>query len=232
MIDKETGYPIGQLAEAAGVTPRTIRYYAAEGLLPPPDVRGRYALYSGDHLRRLQLIARLKQAFLPLGEIKQRLEQLTGEQVRLLLSDIEEQPGQRAPSSALDYIARALHKPARSQAPRAPASASMGYQPLVMRPAPDSFQGGVRSPEMSVYRPDTAQFSTPSHPLQLGYAEPATAPLQEADMDPLRGSGETWQRIALAPGVELHIREPGTPAVQERLAKLVEAARRLFDNEG
>jgi len=33
-------YTIGQLAELAGVTPRTIRYYTAEELLPRPDARG------------------------------------------------------------------------------------------------------------------------------------------------------------------------------------------------
>jgi DNA-binding transcriptional MerR regulator len=56
---EETLYTISQLAEAAGVTPRTIRYYTAEGLLPRPDARGQYALYSQDHLLRLQLIGRL-----------------------------------------------------------------------------------------------------------------------------------------------------------------------------
>ncbi len=68
-------YSIGQLAELAGVTVRTIRYYAAEGVLPPPAtaVEGRYARYTQSHLNCLRLILRLKESFLPLSEIKRRI---------------------------------------------------------------------------------------------------------------------------------------------------------------
>jgi hypothetical protein len=41
---------------------------------------------------------------------------------------------------------------------------------------------------------------------------------------------ETWQRIALAPGVEIHLRQPVSPELEERAVRLVEAARRLFEN--
>ena len=40
--------------------------------------------------------------------------------------------------------------------------------------------------------------------------------------------GETWQRIAVAPGVELHVREPATSARREQVARLLEQARDLF----
>lgn len=67
-------YSIGQLAELAGVTVRTIRYYAAEGVLPPPAAsEGRYARYAQSHLNCLRLILRLKESFLPLSEIKRRI---------------------------------------------------------------------------------------------------------------------------------------------------------------
>ena len=85
-----TPYTIGQLAELAGVTPRTIRYYTAEGLLPRPDARGQYALYGEEHLLRLQLIAQLKETYLPLGEIKARIENLDDAQIRALLDDQRE----------------------------------------------------------------------------------------------------------------------------------------------
>jgi DNA-binding transcriptional MerR regulator len=73
----EEQYTISELADAAGVTPRTVRYYTTEGLLPPADMRGKYALYSRVHRLRLQLIAQLKESYLPLGEIRARLERLT-----------------------------------------------------------------------------------------------------------------------------------------------------------
>src|SRR5438045_3652795 len=41
MTDARTAQlTIAELAARAGVTPRTIRYYVAEGLLPPPGGRG------------------------------------------------------------------------------------------------------------------------------------------------------------------------------------------------
>jgi hypothetical protein len=39
---------------------------------------------------------------------------------------------------------------------------------------------------------------------------------------------ETWQRVGLAPGVELHTREPLPADVRERVARLIERARELF----
>ncbi|HEY1013588.1 MAG TPA: helix-turn-helix domain-containing protein, partial [Herpetosiphonaceae bacterium] len=115
----EGRYTIGELAERADVTPRTIRYYTSEGVLPPPDLRGKYALYSEDHLRRLLLIKQLKDAFLPLQEIRARLEPLAPAEVADLLA--REQPGGqpypppsqagrvlREESSAADYISQLL----------------------------------------------------------------------------------------------------------------------------
>lgn len=45
-----------ELATAAGVKVRNLRYYQERGLLPPPRREGRIAWYSEDHLARLRLI--------------------------------------------------------------------------------------------------------------------------------------------------------------------------------
>lgn len=45
-----------ELARAAGVKVRNLRYYQERGLLPPPRREGRIAWYSDDHLTRLRLI--------------------------------------------------------------------------------------------------------------------------------------------------------------------------------
>ncbi|TDU74755.1 MULTISPECIES: MerR family transcriptional regulator [unclassified Streptomyces] len=47
------------LAAAAGVKVRNLRYYQERGLLPPPRREGRIAWYSADHLTRLRLISDL-----------------------------------------------------------------------------------------------------------------------------------------------------------------------------
>ncbi|MFG1998345.1 MerR family transcriptional regulator [Spirillospora sp. NPDC048911] len=52
-------YRINELAEAAEVPVRTLRYYQERKLLPPPRREGRIGLYSEDHLARLRVIGNL-----------------------------------------------------------------------------------------------------------------------------------------------------------------------------
>lgn len=204
-MDEQT-YTIGELAEAAGVTPRTIRYYTAEGLLPPPDARGKYALYGPEHLLRLRLIARLKEAYLPLGEIRARLAGLTpGE-----LAALAEAP--EPSSSAADYVAQVIA--ARGQ-PRALAERAPGY---AATPAPRAEAGG-RIAERRVAP-------------MLGYAAPARGGAHHAAPATEQVADERWQRIPLAPGIELHVREPAPPEVRRALAQLVAQARALLRDEG
>ena len=70
----ETSYKLDELAAAAGVSARTVRYYVQRGLLPAPAFRGRDTAYSGEHLLRLQAIKRLQERFLPLDAIQAELE--------------------------------------------------------------------------------------------------------------------------------------------------------------
>jgi DNA-binding transcriptional MerR regulator len=65
---------VEELAQRAGVTVRTIRYYQSEGLLPPPGRAGREARYGDAHVERLGLIARLQARGLRLQAIAEVLE--------------------------------------------------------------------------------------------------------------------------------------------------------------
>jgi MerR family transcriptional regulator, copper efflux regulator len=61
---------IGELAEQAGVTPRTIRYYEDLGLLGPSEREGQgFRYYTETELARLKKIDALKQLGLCLEEI-------------------------------------------------------------------------------------------------------------------------------------------------------------------
>lgn len=68
-IIKETDLSIGQLCEAAEVSPRTVRYYEEIGLLDPPRRRGNKRVYTDEDVRRLKFIQRLKLLGLSLAEM-------------------------------------------------------------------------------------------------------------------------------------------------------------------
>ena len=67
-------YRIGQLAELANVSRRTIDYYTQLGLLTYEKTGSRYRYYTKDALDRLSLIDRYKKQNMPLTEIKERLQ--------------------------------------------------------------------------------------------------------------------------------------------------------------
>jgi DNA-binding transcriptional MerR regulator len=72
-LDVEELLTVEQLAAAAGVSVRTVRFYAAKGLVPPPQLRGRLGLYTTEHLARLQLIRDLRDKGFTLGAIAEYL---------------------------------------------------------------------------------------------------------------------------------------------------------------
>src|ERR1700722_16943035 len=80
----EPQWTIDELARISGVSVRNIRYYIGEGLVPPAEIRRKFALYGELHLRMLRCILTLKAEYLPLTEIKQRLTQLTGPEMNAL----------------------------------------------------------------------------------------------------------------------------------------------------
>jgi DNA-binding transcriptional MerR regulator len=61
---------IDDLAQRAGITVDTIRYYQREGLLPPAERAGRANLYSPAHLERLERIKELQGRRFSLAAIK------------------------------------------------------------------------------------------------------------------------------------------------------------------
>jgi DNA-binding transcriptional MerR regulator len=68
-----------ELAGQAGVSERTVRFYVAEGLLPPPAGRGRGAHFEEEHLTRLKLIRAMQQAGNDLETIGEYLRELERE---------------------------------------------------------------------------------------------------------------------------------------------------------
>ena len=124
MLDNKR-YLINELAKLSKTTVRTIRYYTSEGLLPQPDSDGKYAYYDENHKNRLDLILRMKAAYLPLKEIRQIMLSLSDEQVtQRLMEQVStekeegvkrsESPGrEKKGSEALNYISNILETQTR-----------------------------------------------------------------------------------------------------------------------
>ena len=67
-------YRVDDLAQAAQTTVRNVRAYQDQGLLPPPQRRGRVGIYSGEHLVRLQLIGQLLERGYSIASIRELFE--------------------------------------------------------------------------------------------------------------------------------------------------------------
>jgi DNA-binding transcriptional MerR regulator len=64
-------YTIDELAAYTGVPSRTIRFYQARGVLPPPRKRGRIAVYDEGHADRLKAVGALQDKGLRLQAIRE-----------------------------------------------------------------------------------------------------------------------------------------------------------------
>lgn len=85
-------WKLEELADEAGVSPRTVRYYVQRGLLPAPVFRGRDTAYSAEHLVRLRAIRRLQEQFLPLDAIQVELERRTTHELQRIADGKESAP--------------------------------------------------------------------------------------------------------------------------------------------
>jgi len=64
---------VDELAARTGMTVRTVRFYAGEGLLPAPVRRGRIAYYGAQHRMRLELVRELQEHGYTLAAIERVL---------------------------------------------------------------------------------------------------------------------------------------------------------------
>lgn len=188
-------YWISELAALSGVSNRTIRYYIQEGLLPPPEIRGKYAVFTEEYLHRLELIKTLKDAYLPLNRIKLVLDALDDAQIVPLLKEFEQDP--------VSALASLQALPIFDQEPLATQSFSLMREDSALDYI-HKVRGGAPAQKPPAVR------RTPSNipPLQTS---PVTA--------------EEWQRIVLAPGVELHLRTPADPDARKLLKEIIELSR-------
>ena len=100
-----------ELAAAADIPVRRIRFYAGKRLLPPPRLDGRTGLYGDAHLARLRLIAELQDAGYTLAAIEEFLSSVPddagADDVSLLGTLVT--PGATGPELVLTHAELAEH---------------------------------------------------------------------------------------------------------------------------
>jgi len=211
---------IQELAMRARVTPRTVRYYVQEGVLPPPG-RGRPAEYTGEHLRRLAMIRRLKDQYLPLEEIRDTMQRLTLEEVEELLTRSAEARGTADRlSSASDYIEGVLNQTAvREEMKR---NASSPLPPPPPSPAP----AVMPAPFFSA--PGGVAYSYPAPP-DLEQRSRATLSGKSLQVQSELEQNGPWQRITIAPGIELHFVLTDDAQTNSIAAQILDAAQEIVE---
>ena len=196
-MSDDVRYSLTELADLAGVTPRTVRYYLSSGLLPGVGQSGPGSKYGEEHLGRLRLIRRLQRDHLPLAEIRRRLEDLDDDAIRGL-AETEDAPP--PPDTALDYIRSVLASP----------------RPVTAKPAFFALSASAPAPTPT----------SKSAPARIAetvgvYTSPTTNPVERSQ----------WERVVLAPDVELHVRRPLSRTQNKRVDRLVTIARELLEED-
>lgn len=202
MLTDPTTFSLDELAAAADVPARTVRYYISQGLLPSTGTRGPKTRYEQGHLSRLQLIKRLQRRHLPLAEIRRQLDALDDEAVEMALRSTPAEP-QRG--SALDYVQGLLHRGVSGMV--SPSEAS----PMLFDAIPNA----------------SAAAPSPGEPARVTRAR-APAPPTTIPNDP---QPATVHRYPITTAIEIHAKQPLDSQQSTLLARLLEAARRITEEE-
>ena len=119
---------IRQLAEPAGVTQRTIRYYTDEGLIDAPVDKVRMPRYTERHLLQLQAAAHLKASYMPLRVIRARLAGLGDDELNELIGSVP-QPVAAVHESGVAYAVAQHYVPSVIQGSHAYADTEINEVP-------------------------------------------------------------------------------------------------------
>ena len=200
-------HTISELSALSGLSVRTIRYYLAQGLIPVAGKEGPATRYPEATLARLRLINRLRDAHLPLAEIRKQLLALSDDQaIALAGTPAEPEPA----GTALDYV-RSVLGGSRSELSPQP---SVIHAALAM-PAPAS---EVPQPRRMLLR--RATLDAPS-------VDAAAAP----DATTSFGQRSQWERVAITSDIELHLRRPLSRRDNRLVERLIAFARQLEEEQ-
>jgi len=196
---------IRDLAEAAGMTVRTVHYYVAEGLLPAPHGEGRQARYTVGHLARLKLVAALRDEGLSLAAIRARIAPLSDAEAAAALDALELRDDDSPAVTAVGLFEAAVSE---QQSPQS---------------APPAEPAAVYDAESAAaYVERILHGNRPRRPPTIPPPPPARRNRPEA-VHP-----ERWFTYRVADGIELHVREDRNGRAGRRMQGVVAGLRDLL----
>jgi DNA-binding transcriptional MerR regulator len=209
---------IHELAERSGVTVRTIRFYSDQGLLPPPILRGKYAYYTPAHLRRLELIRQMKDSYLPLRDIRDMVSTMSDDELQEKLAaasaprplSLAEPPAVSPPSPGRMELRSDAEPSGIDRSEKKIAEGKSGALDYIARLVEQ--QSDLRT---TTQRRLSSRERTPQPSL---FGEDPTA-------------GEPWRRFELAPGIELHVREPIDPRTLHIVKQIIDYAHKMLQTK-
>ncbi len=239
MAPNADAFTLPDLCDLAAVTPRTVRYYIAQGLLRSPAGAGPGARYDAGHLARLRLIRRLQREHLPLAEIRRRLAALSDAEA----IERAAEPVAASGGSALDYIRDALAArgipPTAAPPPASVLPAAGALAPVAPLAAPARPAATREAPLPPA--PTPGAFRADDRPAAIGESAPAArgAGLPARLAEDAAGYGvaappesrSQWERITLDPDIELHVRRPLPRAQARAVDHLLAAARQILQED-
>lgn len=197
-------FTLEDLENMSGLTMRTLRYYIQEGLLPGPDTRGKYARYSQSHLDTIRFIERLKLLNMPLKQIRHLLETMSSEDIERI---IQSEPVKDLIKSSPSF----LDKEEKGKKNEEKRSSALDYI------------HSLESPQEKYYFKESIKNNyLPPAPAQIPAPGLATTENKQAK------DGETWQRIQLADGLELQVRQPISKEKERIVNELIEISGKLL----
>jgi len=226
-----------ELAQRAGTTKRTIRYYLAEGLLPPAGGTSTRLEFQREHELRLRLIQHLQTAGIKLGAVKSILDRYSLEDVENLVESFDrgehpavgETPEGPSPTAGilrevpLSLVYGTVREARTSPAgdlwlEKAPAHEEpvLGEELAAWRvpvgAAPSASPASSAAPPSPVLPAFPASSAAPSSPVLPAAPASSAAPGRTASL---------WHRISLADEVEMLVRAPVDPERKAAIEEVV-----------
>jgi DNA-binding transcriptional MerR regulator len=223
----DTGWQARELAEVAGTTVRTIHYYTAEGLLPPPEGSRRMASYTPAHLARLRIIAALRDEGLALAAIRARLAPLSDEQVLGVVATLDAHLADKdaSPLTVLGIIEAAVSREVTREMAGTAANV-MTSPPASPQPMPVDVPSERREPESASDYLERVLRRKPAPQANLLPKPPPKPGIDEG------GRPVAWHRFPIADGVELHLRDDQYHAARGRARAIVHEVQSMLRRYG